>query len=135
MRLKSFNLTLGSQIFKACADESRLRILHLIFVNGEMCISDLEKILEFTQAKTSRHLIYLKNSGILSFRRYNHWVFYQIKDEVFEILKQIFQFLRKDQQLQKDQQLYHTLHTNRELAVNKVQIEAWRKTSDRLPVR
>jgi ArsR family transcriptional regulator len=128
MRLKSFNLTLGSQIFKACADESRLRILHLIFVNGEMCISDLEKILEFTQAKTSRHLTYLKNSGILTFRRYNHWVFYQIKDEVYEILKQIFQFLRKDQQLQKDQQLYQTLHSNRELAVNKVQIEAWQKS-------
>jgi len=128
MRLKSFNLTLGSQIFKACADESRIRILHLIFMNGEMCISDLEKILEFTQAKTSRHLIYLKNSGILSYRRYNHWVFYQIKDEVYEILKQIFQFLRKDQQLQKDHQLYQTLYSNRELAVNKVQIEAWQKT-------
>lgn len=127
MRLKSFNLTLGSQIFKACADESRLRILHLIFINGEMCISDLEKILDFTQAKTSRHLIYLKNSEILSHRRYNHWVFYQIKDEVYEILKQIFQFLRKDQQLQKDQQIYETLNSNRELALNKVQIEAWQK--------
>ena len=127
MRLKSFNLTLGSQIFKACADESRLHILHLIFTNGEMCISDLEKILDFTQAKTSRHLIYLKNSGILTFRRYNHWVFYQIKDEVAEIIKQIFQFLRKDQQLQKDQEIYETLFSNRELAVNKVQIEAWQK--------
>lgn len=129
MRLKSFNLTLGSQIFKACADESRLRILHLIFINGEMCISDLEKILDFTQAKTSRHLIYLKNSGILTYRRYNHWVFYQIKDEVFEILKQIFQFLRKDQQLQKDQQVYQTLYSNRELAVNKREIEAWQNAN------
>lgn len=127
MRLKSFNLTLGSQIFKACADESRLRILHLILMNGEMCISDIEKILDFTQAKTSRHLIYLKNSGILSYRRYNHWVFYQIKDEVAEIINQIFQFLRKDQQLQKDLQVYRTMFTNRELAVNKVQMEAWQK--------
>ena len=129
MRLKSFNLILGSQIFKACADESRLRILHLIFENGEMCISDLEKILDFTQTKTSRHLIYLKNAGILSFKRYNHWVFYSIKDEVYEILKQIFQFLRKDQQLQRDQQVYQTMKSNRELALNKVQIEAWQKTT------
>lgn len=127
MRLKSFNLTLGSQIFKACADESRIRILHLIFLNGEMCISDLEKILDFTQAKTSRHLIYLKNSGILTYRRYNHWVFYQIKEEVAEIMKQIFQFLRKDQQLQFDQQVYQTMFSNRELAVNKLHIEAWQK--------
>jgi ArsR family transcriptional regulator, arsenate/arsenite/antimonite-responsive transcriptional repressor len=127
MRLKSFNLSLGSQIYKACSDESRLRILHLIFENEEMCISDLEKILEFTQTKTSRHLTYLKNSGILSFQRHNHWVFYSIKDEVFEILKQIFQFLRKDQLLQKDQQLYQTLFSNRELAINKLQMGAWQR--------
>jgi ArsR family transcriptional regulator len=125
MRLKHFNLTLGSQIFKACADESRLRILYLIFENGEMCISDLERILEYTQAKTSRHLIYLKNSGILSHRRYNHWVFYQGKDEVYEIINQILQFVRRDQQLQKDLQLYKTLFSNRELAVNKVQMQEW----------
>jgi len=127
MRLKSFNLTLGSQIFKACADESRIRILHLIYTNGEMCITDVEKILDFTQAKTSRHLIYLKNSGILSYRRYNHWVFYQIKDEVAEIIKQIFQFLRKDQQLQADQQVYQTLFSNRELAVNKMRMQEWQQ--------
>ena len=129
MRLKSFNLTLGSQIFKACADESRLRILHLIFINGEMCITDLEKILDFTQAKTSRHLIYLKNAGILSYKRYNHWVFYQIKDEVGDIVKQIFQFLRKDIQLQKDQEVYQTMFSNRELAVNKLQIQEWQKNN------
>lgn len=131
MRLKSFNLTLGSQIFKACADESRLRILHLIFMNGEMCITDLEKILDFTQAKTSRHLIYLKNSGILSHRRYNHWVFYQIKDEVGDIIKQIFQFLRKDTQLQHDLQIYQTLFTNRELAINKFQRQEWQRGGER----
>lgn len=129
MRLKNFNLALGSQIFKACADESRLRILSLIVLNGEMCISDLEKILDFSQAKTSRHLIYLKNSGILSARRYHHWVFYQIKDGVEDIIKQVFQFLRKDSQLQQDQQTYMTLFTNRELAINKVQIQEWRKTN------
>ena len=129
MRLKNFNLALGSQIFKACADESRLRILSLIVLNGEMCISDLEKILDFSQAKTSRHLIYLKNSGILSSRRYHHWVFYQIKDGVEDIIKQVFQFLRKDIQLQQDQQTYTTLFTNRELAVNKLQIQEWQKAN------
>lgn len=129
MRLKNFNLALGSQIFKACADESRLRILSLIVLNGEMCISDLEKILDFSQAKTSRHLIYLKNSGILTSRRYHHWVFYQIKDGVEDIIKQVFQFLRKDSQLQQDQQTYMTLFTNRELAINKLQIQEWQKTN------
>lgn len=122
MRLKSFNLTLGAQIFRACADESRLRILSLIFHNGEMCISDLERILDFTQAKTSRHVIYLRNSGILSYRRYDHWVFYQIKDEVADIIKQIFQFLKKDGQLLKDQQIFETMIANRELAISRINL-------------
>lgn len=124
MRLKHFNLDLGAQIFLSCSDTSRLRILNLIMNNGEMCISDLEKILEFTQTKTSRHLIYLKNSDILSIRKYNQWVFYQIKDEVFDIIKQILQFISRDPALQKDQQVYETLYSNRELALNKLNIRS-----------
>ena len=122
MRLKHFNIELGAQIFLACSDSSRLRILNLIMMNGEMCITDLEHILEFTQTKTSRHLIYLKNSGILTTRKFNQWVFYQIKDEVFDIVKQILQFLRRDAVFQNDQQIFQTLFTNRELALNKLKM-------------
>lgn len=122
MRLKHFNIDIGSQIFLSCSDTSRLRILNLIMNNGEMCISDLERILEFTQTKTSRHLVYLKNSDILSIRKFNQWVFYQIKDEVFDIIKQILQFISRDPILQKDQQVYDTLYSNRELALNKLNI-------------
>ncbi|HRW99926.1 MAG TPA: metalloregulator ArsR/SmtB family transcription factor [Cyclobacteriaceae bacterium] len=124
MRLKHFNIDIGAQIFLSCSDTSRLRILNLIMSNGEMCISDLEKILEFTQTKTSRHLIYLKNSDILTIRKYNQWVFYQIKDEVFDIIKQILQFISRDPVLQKDQQVYDTLYSNRELALNKLNIRS-----------
>ncbi|GAB1446758.1 MAG: metalloregulator ArsR/SmtB family transcription factor [Cyclobacteriaceae bacterium] len=122
MRLKHFNIDLGAQIFLACSDTSRLRILNLIMNNGEMCISDLERILDFTQTKTSRHLVYLKNSDILSIRKFNQWVFYQIKDEVHDIIKQILQFISRDSILQMDQQVYETLYSNRELALNKLNI-------------
>ncbi len=124
MRLKHFNIDLGAQIFLSCSDTSRLRILNLIMNNGEMCISDLERILDFTQTKTSRHLVYLKNSDILSIRKFNQWVFYQVKDEVFDIIKQILQFISRDPILQKDQQVYDTLYSNRELALNKLNIRS-----------
>lgn len=118
-------MSFGSQIFKACSDESRLRILHLIFKNKEMCISDLEQILDFTQTKTSRHLIYLKNSGILNTRKQDQWVFYHLKDEVYDIINQIFQFLQKDQVLRGDLEAYKTMYSNRELALNKLQTKNW----------
>jgi len=91
--------------------------------NGEMCITDLEHILEFTQTKTSRHLIYLKNSGILTSRKFNQWIFYQVKDEVQDIIQQIFQFLRRDPVLQKDQQIFNNLYVNRELTLNKLKMK------------
>lgn len=123
MRLKHFNIEPGAQIFLACSDPSRLRILNLIMTNGEMCITDLERILDFTQTKTSRHLIYLKNSGILTTRKFNQWAFYQIKDEVFDMVKQILQFLRRDPVLQQDQQIFQTMFTNRELALNRLSLK------------
>lgn len=125
MRLKHFNLDPGAQIFLACSDASRLRILNLIFTNGEMCITDLERILDFTQTKTSRHLIYLKNSGILTFRKHNQWIFYSIKDEVFDIIKQILQFVGRDPILQKDQSVFTTMLSNRELALNKLNLKSY----------
>lgn len=121
--MKHFNIEPGAQIFLACSDTARLRILQLILTNGEMCITDLETILEFTQAKTSRHLIYLKNSGILTSRKYNQWVFYQVKDEALDIIRQMLQFLQRDPVLQKDQQTFNTLYSNRELTLNKLNLK------------
>jgi ArsR family transcriptional regulator len=123
MRLKHFNIELGAQIFLASSDTSRLRILNLILTNGEMCITDLERILEFTQTKTSRHLLYLKNSGILTSRKINQWAFYQIKDEVFDLVKQILQFVSRDPVMQQDQSVFKTMYSNRELSLNKLSIK------------
>jgi ArsR family transcriptional regulator len=126
MKLKHFNLTLGTQIFKAFGDEARIRILHLVFKKKEMCISDLELILEFTQTKISRHLIYLKNSDLVNYRKVDQWTFYSIKEEVEEFVDTMFRYLSKDIDLQKDLEVYNTLYSNRELAANKVSIKNYK---------
>jgi len=126
MRLKNFSLPFGGQIFKALSDEARIRIMHLLYRNKELTISDLEHILEFTQTKTSRHITYLKNSNIVNARKVDQWVFYSIREEVEDIISQIFTFLNKDNVLQKDQETYEVLKSNRELANSKVQSRGWR---------
>lgn len=125
MRLKHFNVAFGEQVFKALGDESRIRILNLIFRNKEMCISDLEQILDFTQTKVSRHLIYLKNAGLVSFRRVDNWAFYYLKEEYIDFTGQIFGYLEKDPMLLKDQEIYNVLYSNRELAVCKLHSRRW----------
>lgn len=125
MRLKNFSLNFGAQIFKALADESRIRILSLIYQNKSMCISDIEHILDFTQTKTSRHMTYLKNAGLISPRKVEQWVFYNIKDEAYDLLSQVFIYLEKDPLIVKDMETYRILFSNRELAKNKIQTKRW----------
>src|SRR5690606_37259820 len=125
MRLKNFSLRFGTQIFKALSDESRIRILSLIYQNKEMCIADLEHILDFTQTKTSRHMAYLTNAGLINPRKVEQWIFYNIKDEAFDLLSQVIIYLGKDPLLTKDMETYRILHSNRELAENKIKTRQW----------
>jgi len=120
MKLKNFHLQFGEQIFKSFSDPARIRIMYLLHRNHELCISDLEHILDFTQTKTSRHISYLKNAGLLNARKKDQWVFYHIKEEVQDIVSQIFDFLNKDTVLQNDMETFEILNSNRELSINKV---------------
>ena len=122
MRLKHFNLQIGSQLMKALGDEARLRILNLLLAKGPLTTSDLEFVLDYTQSKTSRHLAYLRNSGILSSTKVEQWVVYSLKEEVEEVISQFLGFVEKDTQLKKDIATYQTLYSNRELIANKLQI-------------
>lgn len=125
MRLKNFSIQFGVQIFKAVSDEARLRILYLLYRNKEMCISDLELTLDFTQTKTSRHINYLKNAGLLSYRKEELYIFYFVKDEMEDVVRQLIELLEKDPVLRRDQEVYQILYSNRELAVNKLQRRRW----------
>jgi ArsR family transcriptional regulator len=127
MRLKNISINYGLRIFKALAEEPRVRIMHLLMLNKELSISDLELILDFTQTKTSRHLIYLKNAGLLGSRRVDQWMFYYILEEYLEIIQQIFKFIQKDPNLLKDQETFEILKSNRELAINKIQNNQYRR--------
>lgn len=127
MRLKNFSLNYGTQIFKSFSEESRVRIIYLLFHKNELCISDLEAILDFTQTKTSRHIAYLKNAGLVHSRKLDQWVLYSLKEEVKDMLGQIFEFLHKDSILQGDLETFNILYSNRELSLNKIEQKTWRQ--------
>ncbi|NML68192.1 helix-turn-helix transcriptional regulator [Hymenobacter sp. RP-2-7] len=125
MRLKHFSVAFGQQVFKALGDESRVRLLHLLWRNKEMVVGDLEQVLDFTQTKTSRQLAYLKNAGLVGVRRLDNWMFYFLKEETADFLQQLLTLMERDQQLVRDQQVYQTLWSNRELAAYKIQNRRW----------
>lgn len=125
MRLKNFNLSYGTQIFKAFSDESRTRIMYLLYRKSELSISDLEHLLDFTQTKTSRHLTYLKNAGLVNSRKQDQWVFYSVKEEGYDMVSLIFEFLNKDVQLQQDLETFEIMNRNRALAMNKIEAKKY----------
>ena len=126
MRLKKFNIDYGKTIFKSFSDVSRIRILNILANRKDASISDLEIILNFTQTKTSRHIYYLKNSGLLNFRNHDQFIFYSLREEALDIIDQIFEYLDKDLQLKEDLETYDIMFNNRELAVNKIELKSWR---------
>ena len=64
-------------VLKALSDETRLRILNLLY-EQELCVCDVMETLQISQAKASRHLIYLKNAGLVTDRKYAQWVYYSL---------------------------------------------------------
>lgn len=64
-------------LFKALGDETRLRILGLL-LSGEVCVCDIHESLKIPQPKASRHLAYLRRSGLVETRRQGLWIHYRL---------------------------------------------------------
>ena len=126
LRLKTISLSSGTQVFKALADESRLRILNLLLTQDELSISDIELILDFTQTKTARLMGVLKNAGLVQSRREDYWVFYKLKDEALELLEGLLELMEKDPVFQKDIQSCAAMDSNRELTRSKIEMRRYK---------
>ena len=81
------------QYFKALADRNRLRILNLL-LHGELCVCDIQFVLEASQPNVSRHLAYLKNSGLVLDRRDGFRIFYRLAEPKQGLKKKVFEFLQ-----------------------------------------
>ncbi len=77
--------------FKGLADISRLRILNLL-THGELCGCDIHFVLDSPQPNVSRHLQYLKNSGLVLDRRDGYRVYDRLAEPRTGIRKNLFEF-------------------------------------------
>ena len=81
------------QLFKGLADQTRLRILNLL-IHGELCVCDIQYVLQSSQPNVSRHLIYLKNSGLVLDLREGSRMYYKLAGPEDGVKKLLFGFLR-----------------------------------------
>ena len=78
-------------MFRAHADPMRLRIMNLL-LRSPFCVCEMERILGLPQPLLSRHLAYLRNSGLVESNRDGMRVNYSF-NEKYALLKRIGPFL------------------------------------------
>ena len=70
-------------LFKALANEDRLKIIQLLIKNEEMCAQDVEKHFFLEQSTTSHHLNTLRRAGVTKARKNGRNVYYSINYQSF----------------------------------------------------
>lgn len=66
-----------ANVFRALADETRLRILALLR-QEEVCVCHIHGGLQLPQPTVSRHLAYLRRAGLVEARRQGLWMHYRL---------------------------------------------------------
>ena len=80
-------------IFKALADNTRLRLIHLLG-DEELCVCSCVEVLKTNQPKISRHLAYLRRAGLVAARRDGKWTHYRLTQPSDTHVARIFTELR-----------------------------------------
>lgn len=68
-------------LFRGLADPTRIRILNLLAC-GELCVCDIVELLEVPQPTVSRHLAYLRRSGLVDATRDWKFAHYRLAEPV-----------------------------------------------------
>lgn len=65
-------------MLRVFSDRTRLRILRSL-QSGELCVGELVAILRILQPSVSRHLRYLRRSGLVVTRKHGPWKLYALR--------------------------------------------------------
>ena len=83
------NLSGVVQIFKAFADETRLKIAYSLTIETELCVCDVAAVIGSSVATASHHLRYLREHGLAKSRRKGKMVYYSLADDHVHQLVQV----------------------------------------------
>lgn len=96
--------------FKAIGEPTRLKILRLL-VEQELCVCDIEEVLQISQPRVSQHLKVLKQVGLVEERKegqkticnFNHELFNKSMDEfnkyMFRPIEELEEFAEEVERL------------------------------------
>ena len=77
--LSRYDLDQSAGVYRALADEKRLKILRLLTFR-EMCVCELTIALDLTQPNLTHHIKKLEHAGLVGHEKRGKWVYYSLKD-------------------------------------------------------
>ncbi|MGE5416509.1 MAG: ArsR/SmtB family transcription factor [Acidobacteriota bacterium] len=72
-----------ASIFKALGEPTRLKIVKLLSIK-ELCVCELEAVLDMSQPRVSQHLKVLRNAGIIRERKDKQKSFFSLDSSILE---------------------------------------------------
>jgi DNA-binding transcriptional ArsR family regulator len=78
-----------SEMFKALAVETRVKILELLKTQGPLGAKEIARQSGITAAAASQHLKILKQAGLVRSERQGYWIPYAVNPEVLEKYRQV----------------------------------------------
>jgi ArsR family transcriptional regulator len=81
------------QKIKALSDETRMRILSIL-KESDLCVSEIETVLNISQSNVSRHLNKLTTAKILDYYKVGQYVYYKINENTireYPFIKEIIE--------------------------------------------
>lgn len=71
------------QVMKALSDETRIRIINLL-KEQDLCVCELEVLLDINQSNASRHLNKLTNAKIVDYYKVAKYVYYKLDEDTVQ---------------------------------------------------
>jgi ArsR family transcriptional regulator len=85
------------QIFKALADETRLKIVEMLSC-GEMCACDILEYFKITQPTLSYHMKILTDCGLVIARKDGAWMRYSNNTDTIVLVKSFWDLITSEQE-------------------------------------
>lgn len=82
-------------VFKALADETRLKIIQMLS-SGELCACNILEEFNITQPTLSYHMKILTECGLVKGVKEGSWMKYTINNERLEIVKDVYEDVNKN---------------------------------------
>ncbi|WP_196598534.1 ArsR/SmtB family transcription factor [Pectinatus frisingensis] len=82
-----------TDIFKMLTDETRIRILNIL-KETDLCVCEVQAILDISQTNASKHLNKLKGAGFIADEKKSQWSYYCLNDDFWNKHEQLYQYLK-----------------------------------------